>query len=263
DDVEIDFDISDKGEVVDGQGRSGKLSIHGNDGEKIVLSNMTFDADLEDKDGVWFGDSTVNFADFSFEDARGMSFGMKNLNLQGGNHGDAKSMKSAAQFTIGEFNVADMTFEDFTFDYSIDNLDTQAVSALQAVSKQGPQVDPTAALEHLKKIVEMSPSININELSVQTPQGKVQADLHVNLPDNVNMVFFPLSLLPQVQADSNIRIPKDVIPMLDALRPGTAQQTEMLVQGGLIKLDGNDYVSVIKMDKGEITVNGVVMPLPF
>ncbi|MBT8141155.1 MAG: DUF945 family protein, partial [Gammaproteobacteria bacterium] len=57
DDVEIDFDISDKGEVVDGQGRSGKLSIHGHDGEKIVLSNMTFDADLEDKDGVWFGDS--------------------------------------------------------------------------------------------------------------------------------------------------------------------------------------------------------------
>ena len=87
-------------------------------------------------------------------------------------------------------------------------------------------------------------------------------DLHLGLPAEVDMGFFPLSLLPQIQGDANIRIPVGVMAMLNALRPGIAEQADMLSQMGMIELDGSDYVAVFKMRDGEMTVNGNKVPMP-
>lgn len=263
DGFELNFDISDKGDVVDGNGESGKLMITGDKGEKIILTKMKFDADLDNKHGLWFGDSSLKFGDFSFDDGKGMSFAFEDVNFEGANDGNDKTMQSEMKFTIGEFVLSDMKFEDFTFDYSIDNLDTQALSAIQAQSKsrRGNMSSTGPMMESFKKIIAQSPTLNINELSVKTPEGKVQADLKIGLPKDVDTAFFPLSLLPQIQGDANIRVPKSVLEMIDSLSPGISEKAEMMEQFGMVELKGNDYIAIIKMREGKVTINGNDVPL--
>ena len=265
DGLELNFDISDKGEMIDGNGESGKLSIIGDNGEKIVLNKMRFDADLDNNSGLWFGDSALKFGDFTFDNGKGVTFVFEDVDIAGANTGNADTMQSAVKFSIGEFVLSDMKFEDFTFDYSMDNLDTQALATIQQNSKNarghGNMTSTGPMMDAFKSIIAKSPTLNINEFSVKTPEGKVQADLKLGLPKEVDTAFFPLSLLPQIQGDANIRIPKGVLEMLESVKPGIANQAEMMEQFGMLELKGNDYIAVLKMREGKMTVNGNEVPM--
>ena len=262
--LDFDFDISDKGEAVDAKGQTGKLSIIGDNGEKMVLNKLKFNADVEDSDGLWLGDSSISLGDMSFSDGHGQDFSISDINISGGSDSSSDTMQGDAKFTIGSFDVAGMTFEDFTFDYEMKNINTQAMREFQKSAKAGPNglPDQAAMMESMKNLVAGSPKLDINELSIVTPQGQVKADIHFSLPDEVDMGFFPLSLLPQIQGDANVRVPTAVIDFVNQMQPGIAQQAEMLSQMGMIELDGKDYVAVFKMSEGSMTVNGNPVPLP-
>ena len=264
DGLDFDFDISDKGEAVDGKGQTGKMSITGDNGEKMVLNELKFNADVTDNDGLWLGDSSFSLGDMSFSDGRGQNFSVKDIHVSGGSDSSKDTMKGDAKLTVGSFDVSGMTFEDFTFDYEMDNLNMQAMRDFQKSAKAGPNglPDQGAMMESMKNLVAGSPKLNINEISIVTPQGKVKADLHFSLPDEVDMGFFPLSLLPQIQGDANVRVPKAVIAFASAMKPGLDQQAEMLSQIGMLEVDGDDYVAVFKMSEGEMTLNGNPVPLP-
>ena len=258
--LDFDFDISKKGQAVNGKGKTGKLSIVGNNGDKIQMNGLKFDADVEDSVGVWLGDGSFSLDDMSFS-AQGQSFAVSNLKLTSDSDGDEKTIDSDAKFTIGSFDVSGMKFENFTFDIEMNNFDTQAIVALDKATKSAVP-DQAAMMESFKQMIAKSPKIDINELSVVTPQGKVIADLHFGLPDEVDMGFFPLSLLPQIKGDANIRVPVAVIEFVSMMRPGLDQQAEMLSQMGMLEVDGDDYVAVFKMSEGAMTLNGNPVPLP-
>ena len=262
--LDFDFDISDKGEAVDGKGQTGKLSILGNNGEKMVLNNLKFNADVEDNDGLWLGDSSISLGDMSFSDGRGQNFSVKDISISGGSDSNNDTMKGDAKITVGSFDVSGMKFEDLTFDYEMNNINTQAMREIQKAAKAGPNglPDQAAMMESMKNLVAGSPKLDINELSIVTPQGKVKADIHFSLPDEVDMGFFPLSLLPQIQGDANVRVPTAVIEFINQMQPGIAQQAEMLSQMGMLEVNGKDYIAVFKMSEGSMTVNSNPVPLP-
>lgn len=263
--LELDFAFSNKGNAIDASGTSGKLSIAGPDGATVVLNKLQFKADLEEKSGLMFGDVSFKVGDFSLDDAQGTSFTLNAVDIKGGNKGDSQVMKSDLRMNIGELTVSDMKFEDFKFNYIIDHIDTQAMIELQTQSETmqaGGTSDQAAMMEAFKKVIERSPKIDINELSVITPQGKVSADLHIGFPLKVDMGFFPLSLLPQIRGDANVRVPMLVIQFIDGVKPGIANQVYGLSQAGMIELQGDDYVTVFKMRDGEVTFNGNPMAMP-
>ena len=259
--LDFDFDISDKGQAVNGKGKTGEFSIVGNNGDKILMSGLKFDADAEDSLGVWLGGGSFSLEDMSIKSSDGQNFSISNINVSSESDGDKKTIDSEAKFSIGSFDISGMKFEDFTFNIEMNNFDTQAMIALEKATKSE-TLDQAAMMDSFKQMVANSPKIDISELSVVTPQGKVEADLHLRLPDEVDMGFFPLSLFPQIQGDANLRIPVAVIEFASAMRPGLAQQAEGLQQAGMLKLDGDDYVAVFKMSEGSMTLNGNPLPLP-
>jgi len=258
------IDISDKGEAVNGKGKTGKFSLVSDNGDKLILNGLKFDTDLDNGVGVWLGDGSFSFDNVSFSASNGQNFAISGLNISSDSNGNEKSIDSDAKFTIGSVDVAGMKFEDFTLDIEMNNLDTQAMIAIDKASKTGANglPDQAAMMEALKNMVAKSPKLDINELSVVTPQGKVEADIHFGLPAEVDMGFFPLSLLPQIQGDANVRVPKAVIAFASAMQPGLDQQAEMLSQMGMLEVDGDDYIAVFKMSEGAMTVNGNPVPLP-
>jgi len=263
--LDIDFDISSKGEIVNGDGETGKLSITGDQGQVIQLSKMKFNTDVEDNGGIWFGDTSLKFDELSINDGQGVSFSLNDVAITGGNDGNNSTMQSDVKFTVGDFEISEMKFEDFTFDYTMDNIDTQAMSSFKNKMREMQRAgtpSPGNMMDELKKLIAKSPTINLKEFSVKTPQGKVHADLRLGLPKEIDMGFFPLSLLPQIQGDANLRIPKNVVALVDNFKPGIAGQLEFLQQMGMIKLDGGDYIAKVKMQEGESTVNGNPVPLP-
>ena len=259
--LDFDFDISKKGQALNGKGKTGKLSIVGNNGDKIQINGLKFDADVEDSVGVWLGGGSLSLDDMSISASNGQNFSVSNLNLKSNSDGDENTVDSDAKFSIGSFDVSGMKFENFIFDIEMNNFDTQAIVALDKATKNAVP-DQAAMMESFKQMIAKSPKIDINELSVVTPQGKVIADLHFGLPDEVDMGFFPLSLLPQIKGDANIRVPVAVIEFISAMRPGLDQQAQGLLQAGLLKLDDADYVAVFKMSEGSMTLNGNPLPIP-
>ncbi len=261
DGLNIEFDVDNKGTVLDREGKAGTLSIKGKNGGEMLLTGMNFDSELDKEHGMWFGDTDFEFDTIKFSDDSGMNFSISDVKLSGGNDGSAQKFDSAAKFSIGEFVVSDMKFEDFTLNYAISNLDTEAMAKISEASQQGVTGSATV-MQEMKKIVERSPQININELSLKTPGGKIEASLDLGLPDEVDMSFFPLSLLPQIQGNGAVRIPEGVVPMLDQFKPGLGAQLDMLGQMGMLEKKGNDYIAKLKMQDGSFTVNGNAVPLP-
>ena len=262
--LDFDFDISKKGQALNGKGKTGKFSLVADNGGKMLFNGLKFNADVKDNGGLWLGDSSFSISELMLDDGRGQSFAIKDVNVYGGSDADEDTMKGDAKLTVGSFDVSGMTFKDFTFDYEMANIDTKSMRALQLASKPGANgmPDQAAMMESLKGLVARSPNLDINELSVVTPQGKVIADLHFGLPDEVDMGFFPLSLLPQIQGDANVRVPVAVIKFVSMMRPGLDQQAEMLSQMGMLEVDGDDYIAVFKMSEGSMTLNGNPVPLP-
>ncbi|GAA6142732.1 DUF945 family protein [Hydrogenophaga sp. 5NK40-0174] len=250
--VDIEFDIDDDGNAVKAQGEMGTLSLKGAKGDSVQFKDARIEADMNKAHGLWFGTSGMDMEQLSITGPQGQQFSFKDMSFRADVDGNDTAFTAAQVVKVSEVTGPDVALEDFVLEYTFENVDTQAVLRIQKTNTEDPAAVPEAMLNEFKAIVERSPKFNINELSFKMPEGKVAADLHFGLPEQVDMNAFPYSLMQQLQGNGTVRIAEGVMPRLEKLSSGMSAQLE---QQGFLAKNGSDYVAELKLQNGQFTVN--------
>lgn len=167
-------------------------------------------------------------------------------------------------------------------------------TAKQEMAKQG--LPPEAALfiaqqkimEGLPKLLQHGPEIEISELSLNTPQGMIDGHTKIALDlEGKQMPQNPFELIPLISIDANISIPTSLVEMalvmdakksirhdlalsgekatedevIELAKNNVKAKIESLTAQNIIKIEANNIVGAVKLNKGMLNLNGLEIPV--
>ena len=123
--------------------------------------------------------------------------------------------------------------------------------------------DPMMAFASLEPdlidLVGAGLEFRIDRLDISLPQGTMEAQIELEIPENKDMDSFVWSsLLLDIEAAADLKIPTGLFDLMVAMNP----QANMAVAMGMLRQDGDNYVMEAEYKQGLLTVNGAPMPIP-
>jgi uncharacterized protein YdgA (DUF945 family) len=240
----------------------------GSAGYNFALRNLQWTADMvRDESGLMVGD--VNALVGSFRVAP-REEGAKGFEAEGWEVIQSNAVQAGSFGTALEVNVRAIRFGEHGFgpgavDLRLRNLDAHSLARLQGRSVGGfpspssQEVTPATADEGemslLSGLASRSPQLEIRTLRLATPSGDVEAKLRIDLdgsqPGLLENLF---TLLLVVQVEAEFECPAEIV---DSLYQEREEELLALRREGWILLDGERYRSHLKLDGGELLVNGI------
>jgi uncharacterized protein YdgA (DUF945 family) len=182
---------------------------------------------------------------------------------------------------------------------SLKNLDAevlaqinQQANAMQNGSEADRQKALIAILPLIPKLFSKGPEFAISKLSVKFPQGILEGNLQIKIPEGE--VTNPMELVTKVQGSSKLKLPVELAKFFlvqqnmqqlanqpemekaliqelqanqaagtqpqptqaDLAAMATDKQLKGMEQAGLLVLQGTDYVVEMSLEQGKVIVNG-------
>jgi len=211
---------------------------------------------------------------------------------------DEKTLGSLAMsYGVDEIDVDSFHGEDIALDMEFNNISADVLKAWQKFAEQLTGVDPEQmqlkmqefGKEHLLTLLVAEPQINITSLRATLVQGKVVSNIHASLvgidalPMNLENIGFWAShalmngkiegdkaaiefVASKMMKQQMMTDPQAQEMTEEELDQMAMQQTQgmlgMLAQQGMVTASETNYISVLKFEKRELTVNDKVIPLP-
>ncbi len=143
------------------------------------------------------------------------------------------------------------------------NLDAAALGQLaRTADRLSAGTDPmdaqAAMLEDLQAMVAAGFKIDVSQLDITVPMGGVRTVIHLSAPPVDAASFEWTSLLLNLKASMDVRVSSELVEFATSMDP----KAGMMLAGGYLRRDGEDYVMEARMEKGLLTINGAPMPLP-
>lgn len=206
----------------------------------------------------------------------------------------------AMSYGVDKVQSANFNAEDIALDMEFNNLSAKVAQAWQKFSEQLGGAAPDEVMvkmqsfgdQHLLTLLQAQPQINITSLRLTLPEGKVDSNMHTSLvgidtlPDNLQNLQFWLShmlMTGKIEGDKAAveyvasQVMKQQLmasPQAHDMSDEQKAQVEqvaleqiqgmlgMLTQQGMVKATESNYVSELKFENSQLTVNGQVIPLP-
>ena len=231
----------------------------------------------------YIGDADVVFPSMVVMSGDQKTFSVQNLNIHSSSHMQGDLFDSQFKLTLDAFYNDGKSLGPTILDVSIRNLDADTLVKINDQThhmQQGTEAERHQALlsilPELPKLVSKGAQFAVNELSIRTPEGIIQGNLLLSLPNAVS--DNPFQLIQSIQGDGKLTLSAAVVKkflsdevrrrlqregaVLDAtdVEQQTMAQTDeqllKLVSSGVLSLEGNDYVIVLKLAGGHLSVNG-------
>ena len=106
------------------------------------------------------------------------------------------------------------------------------------------------------KLLANDPVLSIKDLSVKTPEGKIESALNIRVNKDLFDTANIMSIIPAIKADANGKAPMPFFVNL-----GLAPMIDMYVQQGLIVQNEDELSFKMNFSQGQLNVNGQVIPL--
>ncbi len=106
------------------------------------------------------------------------------------------------------------------------------------------------------KLLANDPILEIKDLSVETPEGKIESTLSMTIDKQIFDVNNLMSIMAAVKADANGNAPMPFFAKL-----GLAQMVDMYVEQGLLLKKEQELSFKASFAQGQLNVNGNVIPL--
>jgi uncharacterized protein YdgA (DUF945 family) len=173
-------------------------------------------------------------------------------------------MKMKLVYSADEIAVMGESYKKANFEVALSNLDTNVLQEFNTFFAQVPDhLDDAYLQEHMAelsvlagKLLEKEPLFEIENLSIETPQGKIQSTFNMSLDKNKFDPANVMSAIFAVNADANGSAPESffaklgLLPLLDAY----------IEQGFLVRVEEN-LTFEVTFSQGQLQVNGQVIPL--
>jgi len=178
------------------------------------------------------------------------SIAMKSLDLIGESNvsEDLLTLSTHNNWKVKEYLKDDQRYIDNHLDLLLSDLNIAVLTAQHD--------EPKKALQELFK---RGLTINLNNLDSSTPWGKVNGKLNMQIQPGLiltQVAHNPFLLIDYVNGDLTLTLPQNLSQQADvgeAIRIGT--------MSGVLKPDGEQLTVQSTLDRGELSINGQVIPL--
>lgn len=249
----------------------GGLTVNGNE-ENVTVGATKFSFDQTLIAGDYYQGNAISTGDFNFNisavnvnDATGNAIlEMSNLAIGAIASVHDNLMKIGVSYGADEVKSAGQEFKNANLAIEFDKLDIETIQEVNAVlatlSVDGDDMFNAQNMQKLSplltKLLANEPVLAIKELSVETPEGKINSAMNMTIDKNVFDVNNMMSIMAALIADANGKA-----PMAFFTRLGLAPMVDMYVEQGLLLKNEQELSFTANFAQGQLQVNGQVIPL--
>lgn len=205
-------------------------------------------------------DYVAHIADVAIQQ-EGMRSQFQGLKLSGSSHaGDkADTIDNINEWLVEHYqtdtgNVSRQEFINNHIKFSVKGLYAPAVHMLSEAAD-----DQQKTQKALAQLMAHGVRFTLEKLNSQTPWGEVDGTLDVSLQQGAlltDVIANPFILLDYISGKANLLLPKVLLEV-----PSVKEPLQMGIATGILKRQDNNLTLETQFEKGELTVNGQVIPL--
>lgn len=240
--------------------------------ETFTIGKTRFNLDQTLIAGDYYQGNAISTGDFNFtiaainsKDATGNEIlSLKELALGAIASVDEELMTITINYGAGEIKSKGQVFNNANLTMVIDNLDIKVMqevnTLLTSLSGEPEQMfneqNMQAISPLLTKLLARDPVLNITDLSVDTPEGKIQSDMEIAIDKDAFDASNLMTIVPAVKADA-----KGNAPMPFFAKLGLAPMIDMYVEQGLLIKQEQELSFKASFSQGQLNINGNAIPL--
>lgn len=213
---------------------------------------------------LWFGNVTAKFKDLLYKPTHNTPINMDNLEINIANVDEENTVNTASTITAHQITYDGNHYGPFKLHYNLNHLSTDALIELNQLNQRNawqanyllPQ-QRFAILQATFDLIKPGVSFIIDELSLDTPQGKVTFHGYIELPKikSLGQLFSELpELTQQIKAQAVLRWPEALESTLSSYNE-TNNLFVLLQKNHWLKKDGLFYETNFELKKGQAFVN--------
>jgi len=240
--------------------------------ESFTIEKVSFTLDQTLIAGDYYQGNAISSGDFNFtvssisaNDAMGNEvLLLKELIIGAMSSVDNDLMKIAVNYSAQEMKSAGQHLKNANLELVFNRIDInvmQKVNALLAsVSADGEAVLNENNMKKISPLVTellaSDPIVEIKDLSVETPEGKIESTLSMTIDKQVFDASNLMSIMAAVKADANGNAPMPFFAKL-----GLAPMIDMYVEQGLLLKKEQELSFKASFAQGQLNINGNMFPL--
>lgn len=232
---------------------------------KLSLDQTLISGDYYQGSAISTGSFDFSIADIHAKDANDRDvFTLNNLLISAISSVQDKLMKVEMNYSAEKLTSAGQQLEKANLDIIFNRLNIdvmQEVNTLMTeLSTNGQEMFSPDNMEKLSglatKLLADEPNIEIKNLSVETPEGKIESALQVSIDNKLFDASNLLSIMAAIKADAKGKAP---VPFFAKL--GLTPMIDMYVEQGFIIQKDNELSFKAEFAQGQLNVNGKIIPL--
>jgi len=240
--------------------------------ENFTIKEVKFSLDQTLIAGNYYQGNAISTGDFDFsissiksEDATGnIIFSLDDLLVSAMSAVTDDLMKISMKYNVDKIESVGQQLENANLEVIMNGLNItvmQEVNTLMSgISSGGEDMFSPENMEKISalttKLLADDPVIEIKDLSVQTPEGKIESAMLISIDKSLFDEANIMSIMAAVKADANGNAP---MPFFTKL--GLAPMVDMYVQQGLVIQKEDELSFKVKFAQGQLNVNGNIIPL--
>ncbi|GAA6172447.1 YdgA family protein [Colwellia sp. KU-HH00111] len=234
-------------------------------GVEFSLDQTLIAGDYYQGNAISTGDFDFTIASLNMEDSAGNAvITLENVFINAVSAVTNKLMKAEVTYHVDKMLSAGQQLENANVAIVLDRFNINVLQEINTLmATLPPESEAIFAPENQTKIAVLiekllvdDPILKIQDLSVQTPEGKIESKMQVSIDkkrfDAANM----MSIMPAVQASADGRAPKPFFSKL-----GLAPMIDMYVEQGFIVQNAQDLSVKLNFAQGQLNLNGNVLAL--
>lgn len=202
------------------------------------------------------------------EDPLGGTTGIDRLQLDANNELVGERVNGSSTLDAVGVSIAGLGEADLGLDVVVNGLDARTLQLIIEEFREARQAaDPEQAFsaayarieDDVQAFLQAGAEVRFDRIDLALPQGDVTASMRVELPQtDASQAFSWPALLLALTAAADIRVPVALVDMAQAGNP----QANALIAMGILKREGDAYVTKAEYARGLLTVNGAPLPIP-
>lgn len=181
---------------------------------------------------------------------------MKAIELAGKNQAgkDKLTVNTDNTWKVKEFQNGQQLFMNNHIKLSLSELNLAALSKLKASI-----ANPRLLLQELTRLASLGGHINLQTLQSDTPWGRVDGQLIMDIQRGLAATEIsnnPLSLIDYSNGELSLSLPQALLQ-----QPDVGNFVKMGIQSGVLKKQQQQLTLQASLDRGELMINGQVIPM--
>ena len=235
--------------------------------EKVELSldQTLITGDYYQGNAISTGDFDFSLASVKAIDATGnMVFALDNLLINAMSAVSNDLMKITMKYGADKIVSAGQQLENANLDVVLNGLNINVMQEINTLMSElsadgevmfNPENMGKLSVLTAKLLVD-DPVIEIKDFSVETPEGKIESSMQVNIDEKLFDTTNIMSIIAAIKADANGKAP---MPFFTKL--GFAPMVDMYIEQGLIIQKEEELSFIINFHQGQLKVNGNIIQL--